>query len=194
MIVIPVTPALSIETEQNSFKTRKNNPAFGLHLTRETQQFLEQAADLAVANPKSRFKKQLIKLMEVIDEATSPSRENDGLQLEITNPLWEGIEAFTMDARLKLENIGRAVGEKAQSLTKIVITPSDTLEEETIIDVALNLLADNEGKALHPIRLHEAIIKAQEHFDKGVEHVRLNVVDPLRKRISDAWDPEIQAS
>lgn len=190
MIVIPVSPALSIETEQNSFKTRKNNPKFGLKITDETKLFLEKAKVLADANPESGFKARFEKLMEVIVEAASGGRENDGLLLEITNPLWDGIAALGMDAQLKLESIGNSVGDKARSLTKIVVTPGDGLEGETIIDVALKVLADKKEKALHPIRLHEAIMQAQERFKGGVERVRLNV----RRRISNAWDPETQVS
>lgn len=188
MFVIPVNPALSIDSEQSSYKI-KNNPAFGMQVTRETELFLKKAADIATANPNSRLKVQLVKLMEVIEQATIAGRENDGLKLEIV-PLWEGFEGFTMDARVKLESIGRKVEDKVLSITRIIDNRSDALEGETIIDVALNLLADKNGKVLRPIRLHEAIVKAQEGLTNGIEHIRVEVVEPIRKKV-DEWTPEI---
>lgn len=193
MFVIPVNPALSIDSEQSSYKIRKQ-PAFGMQLTRETQLFLERAAELATANPKSRFKQQLTRLMEVIEQATSSGRENDGLKLEINNPLWDGVEAFTLDAQVKLENLGRIVEGKTQSLKRTITNLGDTLEGETIIDVALSLLADKKGKALHPIRLQNVIMNAQEGLNKGVERIRVAAA-PLKERILRALsnDPTQEA-
>lgn len=190
MFVIPVSPALSADPEQSSFNFKKH-PSFGLSVTPESRRFLEKATDLALANPESRLAQQLTRLMEVLDEVEI---RNDGLQLVIDNPLWEGIQSLTVDARVKLENLGRVVEGKAQSLTKTITNLGDTLEGETIIDVALRLLADKNGKALHPIWLNEAITNAQERFSNGIEQVRVNVVDPLRRKISSFWTPETQAS
>lgn len=189
MFVIPVNPALSIDSEQSSYKI-KNNPAFGMQVTRETELFLKKAADIATANPNSRFKQQFEKLMEVIEQAISPGRQNDELELEIGNPLWEGLDALTRDAQVTVKNLGRVVGDKAQGITRIITNVGDTLEGETIIDVALNLLADKNGKVLRPIRLHEAIVKAQEGLTNGIEHIRVEVVEPIRKKV-DEWTPEI---
>ncbi len=188
MFVIPVSPALSVDSEHNSNKVRKN-PMFGLKLTGNAEQFLKTATDIAAAHPESRFKRKLQELMEVLVETMEgEGRENDGLRLEITHPLRQGIEAFTEGAKVKLENLGRVVEGKAQSLTKVITNSGDPLEGETIIDVALGLLADKKGKALSSFRFYNAITKAQEAFKDGVEQVSVN----LRRNISGVWTPNNQ--
>ncbi len=57
---------------------------------------------------------------------------------------------------------------------------------ETIIDVALRLLTNKNGKVLTPISLNKAIEDAQAKFNDGVEFVRLQVVEPLKTKVEAA--------
>lgn len=192
MFVIPVSPALNVDSEQNSYKA-KNNPAFGLQLTRDTKLFLKKAREFARENPDSTFTETLAKLCTVIRDLTSKDRRNDGLQLDIRNPEWgEGLKPFTIGAQVKLENIVRAVGGKARSLTKIITNIGDPMKDETVMDVALRLLTDINGKALPPNRLNRAIENARKRFKDGVEFVHIQVVEPLKTRISDEMAPNLK--
>lgn len=192
MFVIPVNPALSVDSEQSSYKKR-SNPAFGMQLTRETKLFLKKARELARENPDSNFNDRLARLCAVIYDLTSKGRRGDDLRLEIVNPLWDGLQPFTAGAQVKLEAVSRKIGDTALHVKRTIKEVGDVLEGRTIIDEALELLADEKLRAKPAILLHETIIKAQEGLSTGIENVRVAVA-PLRRRIASFGAPEKQAS
>lgn len=147
MFVIPVSPTLSVDSEQNSYKSRRH-PSFGLQLSQSAEEvFTHLKTELSKKAKHTPQQKALARMIRVIDELKE--RDFDQIRLDIT----EVADGAKKVLQFKLEKLSHAVNGVPLQINRFCDKKGGA-----VADTLSELFLDKRGKMLNPLALGTKIV------------------------------------